>query len=246
MKPAKEYKTNANFGLLLIGPPKSGKTHLALSFPKPVVLDCDGNLAAVIRRGTTDFLYENPNVDEAGKELTPPQRWKACCDFLKEAIALPEEQCQTIVIDGLSIMVNYLIDTLSTQSKLMVGGEKVMDQTLWQPFRNKIQQYMLQGRASSKMFIVNCHEDIIRDEQSGAVVAYRPLIPGQLKQNLAGLFSDCWRTEAKVLGQKVKFLVRVAPKNQMQIGNSLNFDEPEYDLTDKTPEQIWSIIGKTL
>jgi hypothetical protein len=243
MKKSSEYKSSANFALLLIGPPKSGKTALASSFPLPAILDCDSNLAYAARN--SDFLFENPNVED-GKEIAPAQRWKKSCDFLREAIALPDTECRTIVIDGLTIMGNYLIDSLSVHSKLTVGGEKVMDQTLWQPFRNKITQFILQGRASNKMFIMTCHEDIIRDETSGAVIAYRPLIPGQLKQNLAGLFSDCWRTETKTLGKNISYLCRVAPKNQMQIGNSLGLPKQEFDLTGKNPSQIWNLFNKHL
>lgn len=242
MKKSTDYKTHSNFGALFIGPPKSGKSRLAMSFPKPAVLDCDGNLAGAIRAGAADFLFEDPNVDDKGVELQPAMKWKKCCDFLREAINLPETECQTIVIDGLSIMSNYLIDSLSQNSKLTVGGEKVMDQSLWQPFRNRIQQFMLQGRASSKMFIVTCHEDVIKDDNSGAVVSYRPLIPGQLKQNLAGLFSDVWRCEAKALGNNIKYIVRFAPKNMMQIGNSLNIKEVEMELTDKSPDAIWETL----
>lgn len=242
MKKATSYNINSAFGCLLIGPPKAGKTRLALSFPRPAVLDCDGNLGGAIRAGTTDFFFEDPNVDDNNKELAPAMRWKKCCDFLREAIE--SDEVDTIIIDGLSIMSNYLVDSLSQNSKLTVGGDKVMDQSLWQPFCNKIQNFVLTGRNSNKMFIVTCHEDIIRDESNGAVVAYRPLIPGQLKQNLAGLFSDVWRVEPITLGAKVSYKVRFAPKNLMQIGNSLAIAEPELDITNMAPSVIWSHLSK--
>lgn len=242
MKKASDYKVGSNFALLLIGPPKSGKTRIAMSFPKPAVLDCDGNLADVRRLGV-DFLFESPGADADGNQVKPDVAWKNCCDFLGEAVKAPLDEVETIVIDGLSIMSNYLIESLTKHSKLMVGTERVMDRQLWQPFRNKMQAFMLEGRASNKKFIVTCHEEIIRDDQSGAVVAYRPMIPGQLKQNLAGLFSDCWRAESQAKGSKCVYSCRFAPRNLMQIGNSLGISEADYDFTNKTPSEIWTKLS---
>jgi hypothetical protein len=243
MKKSSSYNKNDKFGLLLIGVPKSGKTNLALAFPKPAVLDCDGNLAGAMRRGAGDFLFENPNVDDNGKELTPSMRWQKCCKFMSDAIKLPKSECETIIIDGLSIMANYLIDSLSQNSKLIVGGEKVMDQSLWQPFRNKMQTLMLQGRACDKLFIVTAHETVVQDQGTGNVVGYRPLIPGQLKDNLAGLFSDCWRTETKAKTKGSEYLVRVQPRTMMQIGNSLGITDIELDVSNLSPTEVWTKLA---
>lgn len=244
MKKSNDYKKETNFGVLVIGPPKSGKTRLALSFPKPAILDCDGNLAGALRAGANDFLFEDPNVDDNGHELSPDKSWAKSMQFMKEAVALPLEQCETIIIDGLSILSNYLVDALSSHSKLMVAGERVMDMSLWQPFRNRMQQLVLAGRASNKRFIMTCHEDVVTDVNSGALIGYRPLIPGQLKQNLAGLFSDVWRCEAKAKGLTQEYTVRFAPKTMMQIGNSLGIKEAEINVTDKTPQELWAMLSK--
>lgn len=242
MKKSTDYKPAGNFALLLLGPPKHGKTNLALAFPKPAVLDCDGNLSRVVGQGV-EFLFENPNTDSSGKHQSGDKSWAASCNFLREAIALPDEECQTIIIDGFSIMCNYLVDALVVNSKLTVGGEKVMDQSLWQPFRNKLQQFVMRGRSSNKRFVVTCHETIIQDEKTGAIIAYRPLISGQLKDNLAGLFTDCWRVEAKDIAGKPKYSIRFAPKNFMQIGNSIGIDVPELDVTGKGPRELWSMLS---
>jgi hypothetical protein len=248
MKPASTYATDRNFALLLIGPPKSGKTTLSLAFPGLAILDCDRNLAGPMRfTGYSDFLYHDPN------EVPEEKRWENCVTFLREACAEPK--VETIVIDGLSHLSEYLIRAILANTKmdsarqrgggeLIVAGEPVMQMSYWGPFRNKLYQFIAAGRSSGKRLIVTCHELIMTDEKSGGVVAYRPLIPGQLRENLAGMFSDVWRTELSTIGNKTDFKVRFAPRNLMQIGNSLNIKDPELILTNKTPRDVWSSLSR--
>ena len=54
MKNSSDYKPNLSFGLFLMGPPKAGKTTLALQFPNPYVADCDNNLS-----GPDEYLKAN-------------------------------------------------------------------------------------------------------------------------------------------------------------------------------------------
>lgn len=240
MKSSKDYSIVSNFGLLLVGPPKNGKTNVALSFPKPAILDCDKNLAGAIRRikeadPDFEFMYDDPN------EHKPEDRWKACCDFMNEAI---NSDCETIIIDGLSNIQTYLIDHILKAagveaSKLKIAGVPAMQQTFWTPFRNKLSALVMEGRACSKMFIVTCHEETIENSKGGTI-GYRPLVSGQLKNNLAGYFSDCWRCEASAVANKSSYKLRVGPMNLHQIGNSLNIKQNDIDLTNLTPSQIWN------
>jgi hypothetical protein len=243
MKSSNAYNRKGAFGLLLIGPPKAAKTSLALTFPKPYVLDCDNNLAGAIRRMPKDFTFNYDSPNEVKEE---EKRWKACCDYLKDACASPD--VETIIIDSLSTISTYLItailhDAGNDALKLRIAGEPVMQQQYWTPFRNRLAQLIMACRNSGKFFIVTCHEQLVTNED-GAVIAYRPLIPGQLRDNLAGFFSDCWRCEAQDKGGKAVYSVRFAPRNLMQIGNSLNIPQADMDLTNKTPAQIWAELGK--
>ncbi|MHA2065407.1 MAG: AAA family ATPase [Candidatus Thorarchaeota archaeon] len=239
MKSSTDYAMSSNFGLLLLGPPKHGKTNIALSFPDPVILDCDKNLAGAIRRiKETDpsfkFQYDDPN------EVEPHLRWKFCMNFMNEAV---KSDAKTIIIDGLSCIQTYLIDHIinsagADASKLTIAGEKAMQMTYWTPFKNNLAKFIMAGRAADKLFIMTCHEETI-ENSSGGAVGYRPLISGQLKHHLAGYFSDCWRCEAASLSNKVSYKLRVAPKNLHQIGNSLGISEHEFEVTNQTPKQVW-------
>lgn len=248
MKSATDYNPLTEFALLLIGPPKNGKTVFALNFPKPWILDCDNNLAGALRyhnhaKNPIQFWFDDPNSVE------PKERWKFSVKAIGEAIASPEPE--TIFIDGLTLLGQYLethilaCPNTGKMQDLIIGGEKVMMMELWAPFRNKLMQLMLACRAGKKFFIMSCHEAIEQDK-AGAIIGYKPLVSGSMRQNIAGLFTDVWRMETSSTPQGAKYTVRFQPKNLMQIGNSLNIKEPSMDVTGKTREQVWALLSTYL
>lgn len=244
MKSGSHYAIKQCFALMLIGTPKSGKTCFAMSFPRPYILDCDNNLGGALRyhkyaEHPFDYFFDNPqeDVDEVGK------RWAYCMNALKAACESPD--VDSIIVDGLSLLAEYLIAKISPHSKLVVAGEQVMSIESWQPFKNLMSQLIMRCKASGKYFIMTCHEQAMTDDK-GAVVAYRPLIQSALRDNICGLFSDVWRCEASAGPKGANYSVRFAPRNLMQIGNSLQFDTPTLDVTGKTRDQIWQALRPKL
>lgn len=238
------------FALLLIGTPKSGKTVTAMSFPKPFVLDCDNNLAGALRYHNYsakpfEFWFANPNEVEVTK------RWSFCIEQLSEAVKSPE--VETILVDGLSLMGYYLEHhILANSSKgtggmndLVIAGEKVMNMSQWGPFKNLMSKLIMAAKSSGKLFVMTCHEQALETE-SGAIKAYVPLISGSLRHNIAGFFTDVWRCETKNGPKGSTHTLRFAPKSLMQIGNSLNIKEPEFNTTNKTREQIWAFLNSKI
>lgn len=248
MQPASSYTPETNFALLLIGSPKSGKTCFCLNFPKPYILDCDNNLAGALRyhnhaKNPIEFWYDDPNIPEQ------KDRWGVAVKAIGDAIKAPEPQ--TIVVDGLTLLGQYLEQHIlacpntGKMQDLIIGGEKVMMMELWAPFRNKMMKFVLACRAAKKLFIMTCHEHNEVDKQ-GAVIGYKPLISGSLRQNLAGLFTDVWRTETKNTPTGAEYSVRFHPKTMMQIGNSLNIKDPAMITTNKTRKEVWSKLSTYL
>jgi hypothetical protein len=249
MQAASDFKMSAAFALLLIGPPKNGKTAFAMSFPDPYILDCDNNLAGALRYHNFDakpfpFYFDNPNDVEEDK------RWSFCMDAIKKAIAAPEPK--TIIVDGLSLLAYYLERHILANSKkgngqddLVIAGEKVMNQSQWGPFRNLMSQLVMACKAAGKPFIMTCHE-YTEVSKTGAVTGYKPLISGQLRNNIAGYFTDVWRCAASADQAGAKYTVRFAPKTLMQIGNSLNIKEKEIAVTNATRVQMWGKIAPFL
>ena len=247
----------AAFALLLIGTPKAGKTVFATCFPDPWVLDCDNNLAGAIRYHQQMGAPLNPLwFDDPQTVPNPAHRWKFCEIAIAEAVKAPE--VKTIIVDGLSLLALYLETTILANSQqgngmkdLVIAGEKVMNQSHWNPFKNMMSRLVMSARSAGKPFIMTCHETTEVSE-SGAIQAYRPLISGQLRGNLAGFFTDCWRCETSVVQTDklhplgVKYSVRFQPRNMMQIGNSLAIKASELDVTNKSRVEVWKTLNTFL
>lgn len=245
MKAGNTYKREQAFALLLIGEPKSGKTTAALCFPKPFVLDLDNNLAGAIRHHGDDFdMNELYFEDLEGVEQD--KRWSAGVLAIKEACASPD--VETIIIDGLSIMAELLMRHIlantkrdSSNSKLIIAGEDCMQMNQWTPFKNLMSGIIMACKSSGKRLVFLCHEAPLTDK-NGAVLSYRPMIPGSLKNNIAGYFTDVWRCESGVKAQKPFYRIRFAPKSMMQIGNSLGIKDIDFDITGKTKTEVWNYL----
>lgn len=243
------YKPDQAFALMLIGPPKAGKTVAALNFPDPYILDCDNNLAGALRyhnhaKKPFPFWFDNPG------EEPPEKRWTWCMGKLKEAIA--SDKPKTIIIDGLSLMAYYLEKHILANSAkgngmddLIIAGEKVMNMSHWNPFKNLMSQLVMACKSSGKLFIMTCHEQT-ELSKTGAVVGYVPLISGSLRQNIAGYFTDVWRCETSNTPQGADYSLRFVPRSLMQIGNSLNIKDKELKTTGLTRAQVWAKLSTYL
>jgi hypothetical protein len=230
MKTHTDYKPSNDFGLLLIGPPLSGKTTVAMQFPRPYIISTDHKIKNAVERipKGQPWYYDYVDIDDTGKPVDPINQWTRATDLLKKGCADPN--VQTVIWDNLSdlsgILQTHIIANGGT--KLTVGGEKVFEQQHWQPFKLLMQRSIAYARGSSKMFIVCCHESIERDEVTGMLI-YQPLIPGQLKGQLGGFFTDVWRTEVEVVPNKPpRYYVRTVPTPRMSLGHSIAGLPPEF------------------
>lgn len=251
MKTSQDYKLEQSFALLLIGPPKAGKTVFAMNFPDPYILDCDNNLAGALRyhkhsEKPFPFWFDNPN-----DEPDPAKRWTYCMKALEEAVKVPE--IKTIYINGLSLLGYYLEQHILANSgkggggmnDLVIAGEKVMNMSQWGPFKNLMQKLVMASKSCGKLFIMDCHEHVELSE-SGATIGYKPLISGSLRNNIAGFFTDVWRAETSTTPKGADYSIRFQPKSLMQIGNSMNIKVPSMNTTDKTRAQVWAELSKHL
>jgi hypothetical protein len=250
MQDSSTYKLESAFALLLIGTPKAGKTCFALNFPDPYILDCDNNLAGALRyhnhaKKPFPFWFDNPN-----DELDPNKRWSFCMKAIGEAVKHPE--VKTIFVDGLSLLGYYLEKHILANSgkgngmdDLIIAGEKVMNMSHWNPFKNLLSQLVMACKASGKLFVMSCHEKI-EENKAGATVGYRPLLSGSLRHNIAGFFTDVWRCETTGGPKGSDYSVRFQPKSLMQIGNSLNIKETSLAVTNKTREEVWKQLSRYL
>ncbi len=240
------FKPDASCAILLVGEPKTGKTNLAFAFPNLGIIDCDLNLAAAVRRCPSKvFDYEQPAVLPDGKERPEVDRWNFVVEKTKAYIADPS--IQTIFVDGLGVLYEMCMAHIVHQTRL-AGTNKTgkMEIQNYGDLARLIRGYVMMLRASGKIVLVSSHQAAEKDEVTGAFRYYLN-VPGQTKENLGGLFTDVWATVATPgIGGKTKFAIRTKPTGyHVSLGTSFALDA-EIDVTDKTPDQIWSLLSPKL
>ncbi len=246
MKPSTAFRPTHSLALLLVGEPKTGKTNLVFAFPKPGIIDIDLNLASAIRRAPNKvFSYDQPTLTDAGVARPTHEVWPKILDAVGACVKDPN--VETIVIDGLGLMTNLLCDYIVHTSKA-AGTNKSgkMEIQNYGDLGNLLRNFVMALRASGKNIVVTSHQSADKDELTGAL-RYTLAIPGQCKETLGGLFTDVWATTATPAGMgKVKFEIRTRPTGfHVALGTSFGMDSLT-DVTDKTPDQIWSLIQPKL
>lgn len=245
MKQSNTYHSDLSFALLLVGEPKSGKTRVAASFPRPYFLDFDRNLGSLIANNpTVSFLYDNPYEDDSGKPIEPKDLWEVNINRrLKAAVASPD--VDTIVLDSLSTLsdtaIQHIIGEVRRQEGKVIEVPRIQDYTT---FRNLFVRLITYLRKSSKNIIFTSHQKTNKDELTG-ILRYQLSMPGQLADNFGGFFSDIWACEAKPGARGPTYHVHTAPAfRHVELGHSFKV-ENSYDVTDKTEPQIWSLFSPT-
>lgn len=223
MRDSSTYKPNLSFGLLLLGPPKTGKTSIALQFPDVYIADCDNNLSGAVRHlkakgKLPPFRYDTITIDDSGTPVPPKDQWNrlwTCC----KAAAL-DPTVKTVVVDSASTMCDMLCNRIIDDKPAGKDKDK-MTISDWVPFKNMLTQFIVAMRSSQKYFILTCHEMIEKDEVKGTML-YKPAIPSRLQDSFGAFFSDVWLTKVEDRGGKLSYIVRSAQDSQrQQLGNSL-------------------------
>lgn len=248
MKTSDQLGWESFLALLLVGEPKTGKTTIELAFPDPFILNVDKNLDGPRRRAVgKKFWFDDPMLGPDGKELPPEKRWNRAMDLIKEAARAPE--IKTITIDSLSGLCDYLVDHILAEVRKNEG--KAID-------RPRIQDYysikdlltrlavMLREISKAKHVVIAAHQKADVDDATKGT-RYSLNIPGQQAQNWGSYFTDVWATTATPAGSgKTKYEIRTKPTGfHVSLGTSLPMD-PAIDVTDKSPDEIWSILSPKL
>jgi len=242
VNPGTSYKPQEGFSLLLVGPPFSGKTSVAMQFPDPWIASTDrkiGNAIARIPKNKTWF-YDYPELDPTGKPLLDHLKWARLIDLTKKAAVDPA--VKTIVWDHMSDISDWLqAHIMATDgSGKTLAGIKVMSIALWQPFKLMMARALTLIKGAGKPFIVVAHDIVDKNDITGEVTC-RPYIGGRLKDTLGGYFSDAWRCEVEpgFREKPAKYKVRTQPTAQQKVLGS-SFGLPaEFEFS-------WDVLAKAL
>ena len=227
MKTLLEYQLDESFGLLIEGPPKTGKTTLALQFPDPWIADCSNNLSGAIRwfrQHRPDQIgkitYSRPWMFDDGTLVPEHCRWAKLLDQMNEAFRDPTRK--TFIIDDIGVVCEWLQFFIvneknpSKKESMTIGD--------WVPFRNMLGKLITDSRLicrNKRYFIVTAHEEYAKDERTGEIKT-RVNIPSKMADNFGGSFSDVWRSIAEETGDVLSYKVRSMPTTAVPaLGNSL-------------------------
>lgn len=213
MKSATDYPPSA-IGLLLGGDSGTGKSTSLLYWPRPFILDIEGNLSGAKAFHTKrlgrepEFKWDNPERDAKGNVLLMQDRFKRCRELLDEAVA--DAGVTTICIDGLGRLYDLLKAELSNapgEKPVIVAGQRVMGLSQWGVYPDILKQFIWGLRAKGKPVILTAHLKIDESELT-SVKEYRiaDLQTDFGKSNsLPKCFSDYWQTFNEVVSKDVKY-----------------------------------------
>lgn len=268
MKSNTEYKPSKHFGLLLVGEPKTGKSRIALSFPRPYIMDWDRNFGAAAQTDPSkQFWIEDPYTTDDGKPVPDKDLWTVNMPRLKAAAAHPD--IETIVIDSLSTLSQACVYHIATETSKMEGARAIGDDILsaaanvrpgekgiiggllrrqdYMIFQTMMIRLVTYLRSTPKNIIWTAHQKIREGDHTlgASIIAskyFRLNMPGSLADNFGAFYSDVWGTYAEPGDPTKYFLVTTPSVRHTDLGSSLQI-APKFDLTGKSPTQIWSLIG---
>lgn len=237
-----------NPAILLVGNPKSGKTCVAASFPRPYFLEIDNNLDSALRVCTgKEIKYDTPTTEVK----TAGEVWKKSLELLK--IAMADPTIDTIVVDSLTTLSEYMCAWCIAEHVRMgdtdKAGKKIEAMTI--PDYGKLLT-MFRGlifdlRSTGKYVICTVHKTSWTDEDT-KVTHHTLALPGQAKDTLAGVFTDALGCVAEQIpGAKMKYSLRTVPLALWPpLGTSIRTLPHNIDFTDKKPGEIWPILAPFL
>jgi len=210
-------KTKKIYSVLLLGAPKVGKTTLATQFPRPYIVDLDGNMDGavdyVVKTGLkTGVQWDTVNVDEQGKPVERPARWDRFMKLLYDAVKSPD--FDTIIVDSTTSLNEVIMDRVRTiqgrtiAPSMLGSASKVKDGALeiqdWGSFAGLWYNLITDLKTYGKHLIFNSHTVVEKDILG--VVREIVNIPGKTAGYIPGLFSDVWmltKVEEYVGGKQV-------------------------------------------
>jgi hypothetical protein len=186
----------------LQGPPKSGKTWSALSFPNPIVLNLDNNLPVAhpkVRSGEVTQVpfyddnfyktYENGKfLPERGKNVVA--RHYAILKWLR-ANGPQIKPEQTLILDSMTFLANY-VDIFEKDNPSHTKQGKVDE---FAPWRHKVEYFTELHeiiKALNCNFVTTIHEQPEYDEDA-RIIGLKPCMTGSFASQLAGHYTEWFR-----------------------------------------------------
>ena len=189
--------------VLITGDAGTGKSIFASSFPTPGFL-FDLDRGALTYRGK-DWDFVNYDIIA--------QSWMAFEKDLKEVTDLVKTgKYKTIIVDSMTALTELAMErALQLDPKRSPSGGPLWN-VHYQIVKNLVEGKLRQILNLPANIVVICHLNIVKDEESGAVIDIQPLLTGQLSTKIYGYFDEIYCAFSRMKDQKVDYYLRTVPR----------------------------------
>lgn len=204
-----ELKHNQPISCLIYGQPGTGKTTLALSADKPVLIDLDRGLYRVEKR------FQCPSLQV--------ENYQQILDLLKSGELAP---FNTIVIDTLGKLVDRMGDYVARQNPKFKQGDGTLSMKAWGAIKVQFTALVKQIFNSNKSVIFVAHE---KEDKDGDIRFVRPDVSGSSGKDIVKELDLMGYMEMKGNKRTVSF----TPNEKYYAKNALNLP-PVIEVPDTT------------
>lgn len=188
---------------LVIGDYGSGKSIFASSFPTPAfVFDFDKGILS----------YRGKEFDYAQYPIDPKGWVEFEKDFNEIKKAVVDGKYKTVIIDSTSCMADLAMErALQLDPKRSPTGGPLWN-SHYSIVKNLVEGKLRQFMQFNANLVIISHLQIVRDEETGAIMGTKPLLPGMLSEKLPGYFDEVYYSFAKTKEGKPNYVLQTATK----------------------------------
>lgn len=183
----------------IYGQPSLGKSTLALSMPRPLLIDTDGGIHRIQAEYRTDSV--------------PVSSYDDILEVLKEDLS----NYDTIVIDTLGKLVDLMCEKASNENPKLLQGDGTFSQKGWGVVKNYFKQLVKDLDRLDKNLIFVAHE---KEERQGDEKFIRPDVSGSSGKDIIKELDFLGYME--VVGKKRS--ITFMPSSKVYAKNSLGLD----------------------
>ena len=189
--------------VLVVGDYGTGKSVFASSFPTPGFL-FDFDKGAMTYKGK-DFAYSQYPISGVG--------WVEFeKDFNLVVKEAKEGKYKTIIFDSTSLLTDLAMErALQLDPKRSPTGGPLWN-VHYGIVRNLVEGKVRQLLQLDANIVVISHLEIVKDQESGAILATQPLLPGALSTKMPGYFDEVYFAFSKMKDGKPDFFLQTLPR----------------------------------